>query len=159
MSQFNRPLQLHESGLNTIQFKQLHPDAKLPTYATDGSAAFDFYAVQWGSRNDYGPVKVPLGLACEVPRGSALMILARSGHGVNFGAGIPHGVGLIDSDYRGELFMVFAAEKAVDEYFAWCAGDRIAQGLIVPAPQYRLEWADELSETARGAGGFGSSGK
>ena len=145
--------------MNTIKFKRLHPDAQLPTYGSDGAAAFDFYAPMRGSRSFVETTKVPLGLACEVPPGFALLILARSGHGLKHNAGIPHGVGLIDSDYRGELAMVFTEENGASDHLAWAQGDRIAQGFIVPAPQYHLEWADDLTPTARGTGGFGSTGK
>lgn len=145
--------------MDVIKFKRLHPDAKLPTYGSAGAAGFDFYAVTDGQITYPDVQKVGLGLACEVPEGFALLILARSGHGLKHNVGIPHGVGLIDSDYRGELAMVFTPDDCAHPLLKWKAGDRIAQGLIVPAPQYAMEWADELSPTERGVGGFGSSGK
>ena len=138
----------------TVRFKSLHPEFKLPRYATPGAAAFDFHAVEAVRATPGVVTKVPLGCAVQLEPSQALLITARSGHGAKFGAGVPHGYGLIDSDYRGELFMVFVTEYAFD----WEAGDRIAQGLVVPAVQQVLEVGDELSPTLRGDGGFGSTG-
>lgn len=137
-----------------MKIKPLHPDFKPPRYATAGSAGFDFHALTTGTADVGRVTKVPLGCAVEVPEGHALLITARSGHGAKFGAGVPHGYGLIDSDYRGELFMVFVTEVP----FGWAAGDRIAQGIIVPVQHTRFDIVDELSETPRGTGGFGSTG-
>lgn len=152
--------------MNTIKFKQLHPAAHLPTYATDGSAAFDLYVTGGADRHPdddglpiefFEGVTFRTGLAVEVPPGRVLLIFSRSGHGFEADTRLANCVGVIDSDYRGEILVRLFNDG--DEPFMVRKGDRIAQGLIVPAPQYHLEWADELSETARGAGGFGSSGK
>lgn len=125
-----------------------------PCYATDGAAGIDFHAHQDGDALAGNVTKIALGCAVEIPPGKALLITARSGHGAKFGAGVPHGYGLIDSDYRGELFMVFVTEKS----FYWSSGDRIAQGVLVDAPQCAIRVVDELSDTARGTGGLGSTG-
>ena len=140
--------------MNSIKFKPLRPEFKAPIYATAGAAAFDLHAAEGGSAFPGQVVKVSLGCAVELPVETALLITARSGFGAKYGAGVPHGYGLIDSDYRGELFMVFVTERE----FSWEAGDRIAQGLLIPAMQFPLVVVDELSTTARGAGGFGSTG-
>lgn len=145
--------------MTTIKFKLLHPNAKLPTYATSGAAGFDFYATEDGRELPCDVVKVGLGLACEIPPGFAMLLLSRSGHGIRHNAGIPHGVGLIDSDYRGEIAIVFRPDDGYHSTLKWQRGDRIAQGLIIPAPQYTLELVPELSDTARGMGGFGSTGQ
>lgn len=137
-----------------MKIKPLHPAFQPPRYATSGSAGFDFHAVVDGIAVAGAISKTPLGCAVEVPEGHALLITSRSGHGVKFGAGVPHGYGLIDSDYRGELFMVITTEMD----FSWKAGDRIAQGIIVPVQHVRFDIVDELSSTARGEGGFGSTG-
>lgn len=137
-----------------LKIKALHTNFKAPRYATSGAAGFDFHAVSVGTASPGEVTKVPLGCAVEVPEGHALLITARSGHGAKFGAGVPHGYGLIDSDYRGELFMVFVTEVP----FGWDAGDRIAQGIIVPVQHVRFDMVEELSDTTRGTGGFGSTG-
>ena len=84
-----------------------------------------------------------------------MVIRSRSGLAFNRGLHAFHGT--IDADYRGEIKVLLTAEDMLP--FEIKAGERIAQATIQDAPQYRLEWADELSDTARGAGGFGSSGK
>lgn len=137
-----------------LKIKPLHADFVKPRYASAGAAAFDLHAVASGTALPGDVTKVALGCAVEVPEGHALLITARSGHGVKHGAGVPHGYGLIDSDYRGELFMVFTTARE----FSWNAGDRIAQGLLVPVLHARFDIVDELSETVRGTGGFGSTG-
>ena len=83
-----------------------------------------------------------------------MLITTRSGHGLKFGAGVPHGYGLIDSDYRGELFMVLCAEKVMSR----AKGDRIGQAVIVPVDHVRFDLVEELPGTERGVGGFGSTG-
>lgn len=138
-----------------MKIKPLHPNFIAPRYATSGSAGFDFHALTTGVAYAGEVTKVPLGCAIEVPDGHALLITARSGHGAKYGAGVPHGYGLIDSDYRGEMFMVFVTETS----FEWAAGDRIAQGIIVPVQHVRFDMVEELSDTVRGAGGFGSTGQ
>lgn len=137
-----------------LKIKALHPDFIPPRYASAGAAAFDLHAVEAGMALAGEITKIPLGCAVEVPEGAALLITARSGHGAKHGAGVPHGYGLIDPDYRGELFMLFVTERT----FSWSAGERIAQGLLVPAHHARFDMVDELSTTARGDGGFGSTG-
>lgn len=137
-----------------LKIKPLHPHFVKPRYASAGAAAFDLHAVERGQAWPGEITKVPLGLAVEVPEGHALLITARSGHGVKHGAGVPHGYGLIDSDYRGELFMVFLTKKP----FSWERGDRIAQGLLIPVAHARFDIVDDLTPTERGTGGFGSTG-
>lgn len=137
-----------------LKLKPLHDGFTPPRYATAGSAAFDFHALTAGHATAGEVTKVPLGVAVEVPEGHALLITARSGHGAKFGAGVPHGYGLVDSDYRGELFMVFVCREG----FSWGPGDRIAQGLLIPVDHARFDLVDELTPTKRGEGGFGSTG-
>lgn len=137
-----------------LKIKPLHPKWQPPRYGSAGAAAFDFHAVEPGRAVPGAITKVPLGCAVEVPEGCALLITARSGHGLKHGAGVPHGYGLIDPDYRGELFMLFVTETP----FEWAEGDRIAQGLIVPVHHARFDVVRELASTVRGTGGFGSTG-
>lgn len=137
-----------------LKVKRLHPDAVIPSIATAGAAGFDLHAIEDGSAHPGKIAKVPLGLAFEVPPGFCMQIVGRSGHGMKFGAGVPQGYGLIDSDYRGEVCMLVRAEMA----FAWEKGDRICQAVILPVPTVEIIEADELSTTDRGNGGFGSTG-
>ena len=137
-----------------LLIKPLHPDFTPPRYATAGAAGFDLHAMEGGSVAPGQIAKIPLGFAVAVPEGHAMLITTRSGHGLKFGAGVPHGYGLIDSDYRGELFMVLCAEKVM----SWAKGDRIGQAVIVPVAHARFDLVDDLPGTDRGNGGFGSTG-
>lgn len=132
---------------------------KLPTYETAGAAGADCYAridekiVLGGGKQ----VTVPLGFAVEVPEGYEMQIRARSGNARKNGIGVVNGVGTIDSDYRGEVCTILINHSEKD--FEINPGDRIAQAVI--APVVKAEWVkvEELSETVRGEGGFGSTGK
>lgn len=137
-----------------LLIKPLHPDFTTPRYETTGAAGFDLHAMEGGTVAPGEIAKIPLGFSVAVPEGRAMLITTRSGHGLKFGAGVPHGYGLIDSDYRGELFMVLCAEKVM----SWAKGDRIGQAVIVPVDHVRFDLVDELPGTERGAGGFGSTG-
>lgn len=137
-----------------LQIKPLTADFVLPRFATDGAAGFDLHAVQSGSAITGQVNKIPLGFAVAIPEGYAMLISARSGHGAKYGAGVPHGYGLIDSDYRGELFMLFNTQQP----FTWESGDRIAQAIIVEVPRVVFEVVEDLPATKRGTGGFGSTG-
>lgn len=137
-----------------LQIQPLVSDFIPPRFATAGAAGFDLHAVQAGQALPGRVTKVALGFAVAVPEGHAMLISARSGHGAKHGAGVPHGYGLIDSDYRGELFMLFTT----NEPFTWAAGDRIAQAIIVQVPRVGFEIVSELPATERGTGGFGSTG-
>ena len=145
--------------MNPIKVKKLRPGAQLPTYGTAFSAGADLYAcleepvtIAPGETK-----KIPTGLAMEIPIGCAGLIYARSGLGTRQGLAPANKVGVVDSDYRGE-FMVFlhnhSAEKRTVSH-----GDRVAQLLVTPVFTPGFEEADELTDTDRGAGGFGSTGK
>ena len=145
--------------MQPIKVKKLRPGAHLPTYGTKFSAGADLYAcleepvtIAPGETK-----KIPTGLAMEIPVGFAGLIYARSGLGTKQGLAPANKVGVVDSDYRGE-FMVFlhnhSAEKRTVSH-----GDRVAQLLVTPVFTPGFEEADELTDTARGAGGFGSTGK
>ena len=137
-----------------LLIKALHPDFTPPRYASAGAAGFDLHAMEGGNVLPGQIAKIPLGCAAAVPQGHAMLITTRSGHGLKFGAGVPHGYGLIDSDYRGELFMVLCVEKPM----AWAKGDRIGQGVIVEVDHARFDLVEELPGTERGTGAFGSTG-
>lgn len=140
-----------------IKIKRLHSDAVIPKYATDGSAAFDFVAVdrvRLGNTSTYDT-----GVAVEVPVDHVMLVFSRSGHGFNHDLRLANCVGVIDSDYRGEVKVKLTHDD--DRFTAqWPrVGDRVAQGIILPIPAVEFEEVEELSETKRGNGGFGSSGE
>jgi dUTP pyrophosphatase len=140
-----------------IPYRLLTPTAKPPTRATQGSAGLDLYADL-----PAGPVpiwsqdtlKIPTGLALAIPEGYCGLLVGRSGLG---GRGLALLVGLIDSDYRGEIGVVL--HMGDDDHAVIRPGDRIAQLLILPVPAVEMVEAADLPGTARGDGGFGSTGR
>lgn len=143
-----------------LKVKRLHPAAVLPRYATDGAACFDLVAIEGRTIGPDRAGSIPTGLAFEVPPGHALMIYSRSGHGFKHGTRLANCVGVIDSDYRGEVMVALRNDTARGDGYAFSVlpGDRIAQAMLVQAPQVQLVEVQELGDTARGAGGFGSTG-
>ena len=142
-----------------LKIKRLHPDAIMPTYGSDGAACFDLYAVHCSPNTEvYAPRNFQTGLAVEVPKGYALMIYSRSGHGFNSDTRLANCVGVVDSDYRGEVMVKLTRDGSWSAYLRVSPGDRIAQAMLIPVPRLKLVEVDELSETVRGAGGFGSTG-
>lgn len=139
-----------------VKIKYLHPNAKTPTYATDGSACFDLYAAE--AHNDFELINPPgnkafrTGLAFEIPEGHVMLVFSRSGHGFNHGASLINCVGVIDSDYRGEVAV------KMNKPIPATVGDRIAQALILPIQQVQFHVTDTLTDTNRGTQGFGSTG-
>lgn len=147
-----------------VRIKKLHPAATIPTYGTAGAACFDIYALDVNGYehlgrhvDEYEPVLCRTGLAFEVPAGHVLKVYSRSGHGFKSDTRLANCVGVIDSDYRGELMVKLTYDGAEDGPFIK-PGDRIAQAMIIPVEQVQFELADELSDTDRGTGGFGSTG-
>jgi dUTP pyrophosphatase len=145
-----------------INIKRLSPLAKMPTYATDGSGWFDLYAINTLPRlvQEGYPVVFDTGLAFEIPPGYGMFVLSRSGHGFKFDTRLSNCVGCIDSDYRGEVKVKLTCDVERDEAMPMSVmpGDRIAQACILPIPRVSFAFVDELGETARGKGGFGSTG-
>ena len=143
-----------------VKVQKLHPDAVLPRYATPGAACFDLHAVD--VPNGYSPVyttlEVGTGLAFEIPPGHVMLIYSRSGHGFKFDTRLANCVGVIDSDYRGEVRVKLSVDWLSASFLSVRDGDRIAQAMILPIPKVELVEADSLSETQRGTGGFGSTG-
>lgn len=132
---------------------------KLPTYESAGAAGADCYA-HISTKLVLHPgeiLTIPLGFAVEVPEGYEMQIRARSGNARKHGIGVVNGVGTIDSDYRGEVCTILINHSF--EIFEINPGDRIAQAVIAPVIKAEWEEVEELSETVRGAGGFGSTGK
>lgn len=145
--------------MGTIRVKKLHPQAILPTYGSAGAAAADLYAcLEAPVSIDPGQtVFIPTGLSVEIPEGCAGLIYARSSMGAKRGLAPANKVGVIDSDYRGQIQVVLLNHSAEVQTVA--PGERIAQMIITPVLTPAYEEVTELTDTQRGAGGFGSTGK
>ena len=128
----------------------------LPAYATAGAAGMDVLAAEDVTLAPGARHAVATGLAVAIPPGFEIQVRPRSGLALKHGISVPNTPGTIDSDYRGELKVIMINHGA--EEFAIRRGDRIAQ--LVLAPVTRASWleVDSLDETARGEGGFGSTG-
>ena len=143
----------------TLSVQRLCPEAQLPKRATKDSAGYDLYALPNAA------VTIAPGEICKIPTGIAvapsrkdvaLCIFPRSGLSAKHGITLANSVGLVDSDYRGELIVPLINHGT--QPFTVEAGMRIAQLVILPILTPELEEADFLDETERGAGGFGASG-
>ena len=145
--------------MEKIKVKLLRPGAVLPTYGTEFSAGADLYAcLEQDITIAPGETKkIPTGIAMELPVGTAGLIYARSSLGTKKGLAPANKVGVVDSDYRGE-FMIFLHNHGTEAQTI-CHGDRVAQLVVTPVFTPGFLEAEELSNTARGAGGFGSTGK
>lgn len=137
-----------------VKFKKLHEYAKAPYQGTVGSAGFDLTAVSM-TELDNGYLRYGTGLAVEIPAGHVGLVFPRSSI-FKTGMTLTNCVGVIDSDYRGEITAVFVGGDIRTEYKV---GDRICQLIIMPYPAVEFVEASELSDTARGTGGYGSTGK
>lgn len=145
-----------------LSVKRLHPDAIIPKYQTAGAACFDLHAIVETVDGvahvcHEQPVNFRIGLAFEVPTGWVMKVYSRSGHGFKHNIRLVNGTGIIDSDFRGEMRVALTCDQP-GTYLQIKTGDRIAQCMLEPAPQWHLQEVDELSETARGTNGFGSTG-
>lgn len=144
--------------MNGIRVKKLHPNAILPTYGSAEAAGADLYAcldeplvVEPGKT-----VWIPVGFAMEVPKSCAGLVYARSGMACKKGLAPANKVGVIDSDYRGPVTVVLYNHG--DEPQTINHGDRIAQMVITPVLTPAYEEVEELTDTVRDGGGFGSTG-
>lgn len=145
-----------------INVRKVHPSARLPTYATDGSGCFDLYSCEDGPFEDTviseQPAVFLTGLVFEIPEGYVMLVFSRSGHGFKYGTRLANCVGVIDSDYRGELLIKLCCDDDEGPFLSVRPGDRIAQAMVVPIPRVTFTEVGTLSATARGTGGFGSTG-
>lgn len=139
----------------TVRFKKLHKKAKAPYQATRGSAGFDLTATSVQKNVNHYYTKYGTGLAVEIPEGHVGLVFPRSSI-YKTGYLLSNGVGVIDSDFRGEISAVFGGGIDDKQYKV---GDRICQLVIMPIPAVKFVEAEELTETQRGAGGYGSTGK
>ena len=150
-----------------IKIKKLHPDVVIPKYAKSGDAGLDLIAFSGPYYNEYGVIEFGTGLSVEIPEGYVGLVFPRSSIYKSTGR-LSNSVGVIDSGYRGEIkcnfdvapaAIVSMVEKSRGyEAEPYKKGDRVGQLIIIPYPQIEFEEVEELSETIRGTGGFGSSG-
>lgn len=136
-----------------IKIKKLHPNAVTPFYATEGSAAMDLTAVS-SEYIDTEHIKYNFGLAFQIPKGKAGLIFPRSSCYKQKQL-LSNCVGVIDSDYRGEISAVMIGTSKS----SYTTGERVAQIMFIDAPQIEFVETDELSTSERGEGGYGSTGK
>lgn len=145
--------------MDAIRVKKLNPNAILPTYGSVEAAGADLYACL-DSAVTIAPGEsafIPTGIALEVPKGCAGLVYARSSMGVKRGLAPANKVGVIDSDYRGEIRVVLLNHSKQPQTVE--TGERVAQFIITPVLTPAYVEVETLSDTARGAGGFGSTGK
>ncbi|MDT4854729.1 Deoxyuridine 5'-triphosphate nucleotidohydrolase [compost metagenome] len=152
-----------------VRIKKLNPDAVIPSYSREGDAGMDLTAVRMEFDN-HGNIVYGTGLAFEIPRGYVGLLFPRSS---NFKKDLilSNSVGVLDSGYRGEVMFKFKMNtvetwreglQLCSQYIergCYEVGDRIGQIIIIPYPEIEFEEAQELSESERGAGGYGSTGK
>lgn len=146
-----------------LKIKRLTETAKIPQYKTLGAACFDLCADEDAEVWHYDGVRlISTGLAFEVPFGHVMLVYLRSGVSIKKPIALANHVGVVDSDYRGEVKIPVRLVSAVDvadyEPLTITKGERIAQAMIVPYVKAEIKEVEELSETKRGAGGFGSTG-
>jgi dUTP pyrophosphatase len=140
-----------------VRVTRLDPRAVIPTRAYEHDAGFDLYALEDAQLAPGQRASVRTGIAVEIPDGEAGLVLPRSGLAARHGIALVNAPGLIDAGYRGEL-RVLLLNTDSDNAFAVSGGDRIAQLVLVRVETPELEEVDELGESVRGSGGFGSSG-
>lgn len=138
-----------------VKIKRLSPDAKIPKYAKPGDAGMDITAISKSENDLY--IEYGTGLSLEIPEGYVGLIFPRSSLS-NYHLILTNHVGVVDSQYRGEV--KFRFKRTSDHGYAktYEVGERVGQLIILPYPAIEFEESEELEETQRGASGFGSSG-
>lgn len=140
-----------------VAFKKLDEKAQIPTYGSLSAAGADLYALQEAELQPGQTVLIHTGIAMEIPEGYAGLIYARSGLATKRGLAPANKVGVVDADYRGEIMV--ALHNHSDRMQKVDCGERIAQLVITPFLRVEFDEVSHLSDTDRGAGGFGSTGK
>ena len=143
-----------------VNFKKLDKIAHAPTYGSEFAAGADLYALTGGETVRFKPGETKMihtGIAVEIPEGYAGLVYARSGIATKRGLAPANKVGVIDSDYRGEVMVSLHNHSNEEQEIA--DGERIAQLVIAPFLAAEFTECDELTDTQRGEGGFGSTGK
>ena len=153
----NAPI-IHATLIPTINIKLLNDLAKVPTRGSEYAAGYDLYAAISSpiEIEPHSTVKIGTGIAIELMQGTFGAIFARSGLATKKGLRPANCVGVCDSDYRGEY--IVAVHNDSDQVMTIESGERIAQLVILPFIPVTFNIVDELSDTVRGAGGFGSTG-
>lgn len=149
-----------------VRIKLLYEDSLMPTKAHANDAGFDLYAHSH-ELDDFGNIVYHTGIAIEIPKGHVGLLFPRSSNAKK-DLLLSNSVGVVDSDYRGEVMFKFKGsvrvadinDEEADEWYPelYGDGDRIGQMIIMPYPEIELEESDTLSQTERGTGGYGSSG-
>lgn len=174
--------ELTQSNVINVKIRRLHPDAAIPKYATELAAGFDLVAVEDVIIAPGETALVPTGIAVEIPPGYEMQVRPRSGISRKTKLRVANSPGTVDADYRGEVGVIVDNIRRVDSVghiysridgtdrastcvdapprgsYVILKGDRIAQAVITPVARATFEVADELTESERGADGFGSSG-
>ena len=147
-----------------LNVKKLHAAATIPQYATMGAACFDLHAILEDDDQQHGLTVFPgaqaiirTGLAFAVPAGHVMLVFSRSGHGFKSSVRLSNSTGVVDADYRGEILVALQNDGRAK--FKVADGDRIAQAMIIPVPEVEMVECIDLTVTARGAGGFGHTGR
>lgn len=140
----------------TLRFKRIHPDAVLPAYAHKSDAGMDVRSVADIVIPPGGRALVPTGLVAVIPPMHEIQVRPRSGLALKHGVTVLNAPGTIDSGYRGEIGVILA--NFGDGDFQVAKGDKIAQLVFAPVAQPEIEETDDIDETDRGSGGFGSTG-
>lgn len=148
--------------MKIINIKKTDENAKIPTYGSEFAAGADLYAVIHNEENRVGILPgetafIDTGIVMEIPNGYVGLVYARSGLSCKQGLAPANKVGVIDSDYRGNIMVALYNQS--NEVRTVSEGDRIAQIIIQPVEQFGFKVKENLSDTIRGNGGFGSSGK
>jgi dUTP pyrophosphatase len=142
--------------MNEIKYKKVSSTAKVPQQATSKSSGFDLYSDVNAVIYPNGWELVGTGIVAELPKEYVLLICPRSGLALKYGITVLNAPGVVDEDYRGEI-KVLIVNYGTD-WFHIFPGDRIAQALLVPITRVNWVEVNELTETERGEGGFGSTG-
>lgn len=139
-----------------LTVKKLDKRAILPTYGSADAAGADLYAMEATTLAPGETKLIHTGLAMAIPAGYGGFIFARSGLATKRGLAPANKVGVIDADYRGEIMIALYNQSPLPQTIE--SGDRIAQLVLLPCPQAEFELSEDLPETARSSGGFGSTG-
>ena len=140
-----------------VRIKKLNENATVPTYGTEYSAGADLYNLNEAvTVPAHKTVLIHTGISAEIPEGYAGLIYARSGLASKRGLAPANKVGVVDADYRGEIMVALHNHSDIDATVD--AGERVAQLVVTPFLKVEYQLAEELSDTVRGAGGFGSTG-
>ena len=140
-----------------INIKKLHPDAILPSYGSADAAGADLCSIEEVTLAPGETKLIHTGLAMAIPQGYGGFIFARSGLATKRGLAPANKVGVIDADYRGEIMVALYNQSGTAQTVE--QGERVAQLVLLPCPQAQFNLCEDLSDTDRGAGGFGSTGR